>query len=217
MRKLPAVSVDMDGRGSDIMLILAVCGSPNKQGNTAYMLNLALEEAKRLGADVKMIDASEALGTCDTPFCTSCSKPCRGICLEGTAMADAADLLRKADGVIFGTPVYFGTMSAQMKAFFDKIRCLRGENALLNTVGGALAVGHTQYGGEEAAMAAIKDAMMVYGMTVVGNGHADFNSGHLGVALTDPARDNKDAQEKMIAMTRRIVEVAKATAPLRKR
>ena len=199
------------------MLILAVCGSPNMKGNTAFMLNLALEEAKRLGAEVNLIDVCAALDTCDSPFCTSCSKPCRGICLEGTAMADVADLLRRADGIIFGTPVYFGTLSAQMKAFFDKIRCLRGENALLNTVGGALAVGHTQFGGEEAAMAAIKDAMMVYGMTVVGNGHSDFNSGHLGVALTDPARENKDAQEKMIAMTRRIVEVANATASLRKR
>jgi len=199
------------------MLIVGVQGSPNLQGNTSYMIDVALEEAKRLGAEVEKINVDEVLKTMDSPFCTDCSKPCKGICTEGTAMADVLDIMRRADGVIFASPVYFGSLSGQMKAFFDKMRCLRGEKALLNVVGAALTVGHTTFGGEERAMAAMQDAMLVYGMTVVGNGHNDFNCGHFGAAMTDPARENKEGHEKIIAVTRRVFEVAQATASLRRR
>lgn len=199
------------------MLILGISGSPNNKGNTAYMLNLGLAEVARLGAETKFINVSEVLDDCDTPFCTSCSKPCAGICLEGTTMEEIAELVQKADGIIFGTPVYFGTMSAQLKAFFDKLRHLRAQFALCNIVGGAMAVGHSEYGGEEQAMSAVRDAMLVYGMTVVGNTHPEVSTGHGGVGLTDPAEGNKGAEKSMIAMARRIYDVAKATQELRKR
>jgi multimeric flavodoxin WrbA len=198
------------------MLIIGVQGSPNLKGNTAFMIDLALKEAERLGAEVKRIDVEQVLKTMESPFCTDCSKPCKGICAEGTEMAEVLELMRQADGVIVASPVYFGSLSGQMKAFFDKMRCLRGEKALLNTVGAALTVGHTTFGGEERAMAAMQDAMLVYGMTVVGNGHSDFNSGHFGAAMTDPARENEEGQQKIIALTRRVFEVAQATAALRK-
>jgi multimeric flavodoxin WrbA len=132
-------------------------------------------------------------------------------------MEGVVALARQADGIIFGTPVYFGTISAQLKAFFDKLRYLRAQFALCNVVGGAMAVGHSQYGGEEQAMAAVRDAMLVYGMTIVGNTHPELGAGHGGVGLTDPAKDNEAAAKSMTALARRIFEVAKATQGLRKR
>ena len=199
------------------MLILGICGSPNHDGNTAHMLNIGLEEARSLGAETRFINVCNALDDCATPFCVSCSKPCAGICLEGTKMEQVVELLKQADGIMFGTPVYVGTISAPLKALFDKIRYLRGEFALCNVVGGAMAVGHSQYGGEEQAMNAVRDAMLVYGMTVVGNTHPSVGAGHGGCGLADPAKGNEDAKKKMIALTRRIVEVAEATKELRKR
>lgn len=197
------------------MLILGVNGSPNLQGNTAFMVDLALQEVKNLGGETAIIQVNDVLDTMSSPFCTDCSKPCKGICAEGTKMEEVLALMRKADGVIFGSPVYFGSLSGQMKAFFDKMRCLRGEKALLNTVGAAMAVGHTTYGGEERAIGVMQDAMLVYGMTVVGNGHASFNCGHFGAGMTDPAKDNQEGKDKIIAVARRVYEVAAATAGLR--
>ena len=199
------------------MLILGICGSPNPNGNTAYMLNLGLEEAARLGAKTQLIHVSEALDSCATPFCISCSKPCKGACMADTEMEKVIELVRKADGIIFGSPVYFGTISGQLKAFFDKLRYLRGEYALLNTVGGVVAVGHSNYGGEEQTMAAMRDAMLVYGMTIVGNTQQDVGVGHGGVGLADPAKGNEDAEKKMLVLAKRIVDVAEATKSLRKR
>ena len=58
------------------------------------------------------------------------TNPCSGVCYKGTELEEAFELLEKADGVIFGSPVYFGTVSAQMKAFADKARGLRGKNRI---------------------------------------------------------------------------------------
>ncbi|MDI6688874.1 MAG: NAD(P)H-dependent oxidoreductase [Actinomycetota bacterium] len=40
-------------------------------------------------------------------------------------MEEVFNLLKQADGVVLGSPVYFGTVSAQMKAFWDKTRDIR--------------------------------------------------------------------------------------------
>ena len=47
-----------------------------------------------------------------------------------------------ADAIVFGSPVYMGTMTAQLKAVFDRARPLWiMENALSHKVAAAVAVG----------------------------------------------------------------------------
>lgn len=197
------------------MLIVGVQGSPNRQGNSAKMIQTALEYAQSKGAQTKLIEVNEILATLDSPFCTDCSKPCKGICLEGTEMEEVLEIMRKADGVICATPVYFGTLSGQTKAFFDKLRCLRGEKALLNTVGAAMSVGHTLYGGEEKSIDAIHDTMLVFGMTLVGDSQAQMGNGHFGAAMNDPVEGNQAGIERIQLLTQRVLEVAEATKSLR--
>jgi len=57
--------------------------------------------------------------------------------------------LAQADALIIGSPVYFGTVSAQLKGFWDKSRKLRTALALLNTVGAAVTTGGARFGGQE--------------------------------------------------------------------
>jgi len=45
-------------------------------------------------------------------------------------LEEAYEILKKADAIVMGSPVYFGSVSAQLKAFFDKTRKLRSEKAL---------------------------------------------------------------------------------------
>ncbi len=101
------------------MLILAVNGSPNKDGNTVYLLNQVLQEAQENGAKVEIIHAIDALKDQDKPYCDACSSPCNRSCIDGTELEEVFNLLEKADGIILGSPVYFGTVSAQMKAFWQ--------------------------------------------------------------------------------------------------
>lgn len=72
---------------------------------------------------------------------------------EGVLRRDAAragvSKIEEADAVIFGSPVYFGSMTAQLKAFFDKTRDVRGRRAWVGIPAAAVSVGASKYGGQE--------------------------------------------------------------------
>ncbi len=198
------------------MLIVAINGSPRKDGNTAYLLKAALDEAGTLGAETAYIQAAEEIKEAKIPFCAHCSTPCKGVCYEGTALAETLDLLRRADGVILGSPVYFATVSAQLKAFWDKTRRLRKDFALLNVVGGAVVTGGSRFGGQETTVGALHDMMLTQGMTIVGDGHLSGDAGHQGACAQQPAQDDSEVDKRMRLLVRRVVEVARVTAELRR-
>jgi len=97
--------------------ILAIVGSPRPKGNTNYLVNQALEEATKLGAQTEKIVLSQykvnpCLGHDDCATFESCLQK-----------DDAGWILGRfceADGVILATPVYYYNVSAQMKAFIDR-------------------------------------------------------------------------------------------------
>lgn len=197
------------------MLILAINGSPNKNGNTAHMLNIALEEVRALGAEGVFLQVSDVLKDVKVPFCIACSNPCEGKCYKGTALEEAFNLMLKADGIIIGSPVYFCTVSAQLKGFWDKTRKLRTGKGLINKVGGALAVGGARFGGQETTIRAIHDMMLCQGMTVVGDGYHADDAGHQGGCCQRPARDDQEGLKRTRILARRVFEVAEATKNLR--
>ena len=107
------------------MLIVGINGSPNQDGNTVFLLQEALAVAEKAGAETKMLHVKEILDDLESPFCELCSSPCDGSCAEGNKLGEAFELLKQADGVMMGSPVYFGTVSSQLKAFWDKTRVLQ--------------------------------------------------------------------------------------------
>jgi multimeric flavodoxin WrbA len=197
------------------MLIVGINGSPNQDGNTNFLLDSALEAAENEGAETEVIQVSESLAELEEPYCTACSQPCSQQCYEGTKLEDAYELLAEADGVIVGSPVYFGTASAQLKAFWDMTRALRGEKSLLNTVGGALSIGAARFGGQETTLTAIHDMMLVQGIIVVGDGDNESDAGHQGAAGQMKAAEDQNAQQRAAIIGRRVAKVAKASADLR--
>ncbi|AGL00879.1 flavodoxin family protein [Desulfoscipio gibsoniae] len=197
------------------MLIIAINGSPNAEGNTALMLRTALDEITTAGGEGHFMQVSDLLAKAKVPYCVVCSNPCEGRCFRGTALEAAYDLLRRCDGIIMGSPVYFCTVSAQIKAFWDKARYLRKDKALLNVVGGALSVGAGRFGGQESTLRALQDMMLCQGMTVVGDGFNDNDSGHLGACAQRMAKDDQDGLKRTRILARRVLEVAQATASLR--
>lgn len=198
------------------MLIVAINGSPNRKGNTAAMLRVALEEVNRSGAEGKFFQVHELLATSKVPYCMACSNPCVGKCFQGTALEEAYQVLKKCDGIIMGSPVYFCTVSAQLKAFWDKTRFLRKDKSLLNVVGGALAVGGARFGGQETTLRAMHDMMLCQGMTLVGDGYVGDDAGHQGACAQRLAVDDQNGMLRTKILARRVVETARATVELRK-
>lgn len=91
-------------------------------------------------------------------------------------------------GVIAGSPVYFGSMSAEMKEIFDKFVGIRKK--MENKIGAAFATSADPSGGKETTMMSIIHALLIYGMIIVGDPIAA--TGHYGVACTG-APDKKTA------------------------
>ena len=199
------------------LLIIAINGSPNCDGNTSFLLQQALEECGTRGADTEFLFCREILKDQKNPFCVACSSPCTGKCYKNKELANAYGLISRADGLILGSPVYFGTVSAQLKAFFDKSRALRTEKKLLNVVGGAITSGASRFGGQETTIRAMHDIMLVHGMIIVGDGYHEDDCGHMGAAAQRPAQEDENAIQRSRIMGKRIFELARATSALRKR
>jgi NAD(P)H dehydrogenase (quinone) len=85
-----------------------------------------------------------------------------------------------ADGIIAGSPVYFGSMAAEIKAIFDGFVGIR--KRMEGKIGAAFATSADASGGKETTIISILQAMLIYGMIIVGD-PLDA-TGHYGVACT---------------------------------
>jgi multimeric flavodoxin WrbA len=121
------------------MKILGLSCSPRRQGNTEILLGEALKGAQHEGAEVELYSvAGKTIAPCDG--CRACSET--GECHIKDDMQELYNKLLGADGIIFGTPVYFYSMAAQAKAVIDRTLALnRPERSLANKVGGVVVVG----------------------------------------------------------------------------
>jgi NAD(P)H dehydrogenase (quinone) len=88
-----------------------------------------------------------------------------------------SDLLA-ADGIIMGSPTYFGQMSAKLKALIDE--SVKVHKKLTGKVGGAFTSSGGTASGGETTLLSIVEVMLVHGMIV--QGRADDK--HYGVAVT---------------------------------
>ena len=90
-----------------------------------------------------------------------------------------------AAGIIAGSPVYFGTMAAQLKKVFDDFVGVRKK--MENKVGAAFATAGDATGGKETTIFSIIQALMIYGMIIVGDPLAA--TGHYGTACVGAPDD----------------------------
>jgi NAD(P)H dehydrogenase (quinone) len=93
------------------------------------------------------------------------------------------DDLRQYDGIIIGSPTYYGTMAAPIKDLLDKSIKLHGK--LQDKVGGAFASSANVGGGNETTILAILQGLLIHGMIICGDHRGD----HYGpVAIEKPDR-----------------------------
>ena len=106
------------------MKYYAVNGSPRKTKNTAILLQSVLEGIQATHPDAR----TEIIHLYELDFqpCTSCFACKRlggrsyGKCAAKDALAPILDILADADGVIFGSPIYFHSLSAKMRGFLER-------------------------------------------------------------------------------------------------
>lgn len=137
------------------MKILAVSCSPNPKGNTVALLNKVLDGAREGGAQTELFGVpGKNIQPCRG--CRRCWET--GECAIDDDMRLLIDKMVEADGIVFGTPIYFYSMAAQAKTIIDRTGPLNmPEKSLANKVGGAVVVA-----GSLAIVDALKDIYFYY-------------------------------------------------------
>jgi NAD(P)H dehydrogenase (quinone) len=126
--------------------------------------------------------------------------------LKSTGEVTKDDFLN-ADGIIAGSPVYFGVMAWELKKVFDDFVGTRKK--MEDKVGAAFATGGHPSGGKETTIFSIIQCMLIYGMIIVGDPMSA--SGHYGVACVgQPDETTEDYGFKLGArvadLCKRLVE-----------
>ncbi|MDD3042775.1 MAG: flavodoxin family protein [Methanosarcinaceae archaeon] len=164
------------------MKILAISGSPKKNGNCEQMVKTVLKIAEKRGFETDSV----LLSSLEVSPCKACGA-CRetGSCILEDDMNTVYEKLEEADGIIVATPVYMGNYPAQLKALFDRSVLLRRKDfALENKVGAALSVGGSRNGGQEKTIQSVQDWMHIHSMIIVGDG------AHFGGITWNPAEED---------------------------
>ncbi len=105
--------------------IVVLSGSPRKGGNTDKLAGAFIEGAQSRGKTVTLFRVADmTIGGCRG--CGYCFEH-KGVCVQQDDMLDILNSLRKADAVVFASPVYFFGMSAQLKAAIDRTYALLKE------------------------------------------------------------------------------------------
>ena len=144
----------------------------SKTGNTEEMAKSVAEGVEAEGLDVEIKRVQEA---------------------------KVEDLL-SADGIILGSPTYYGIMSGPLKNFIDE--SIKYHGKLTGKVGGAFATSGVLGGGNETTALDIVKALLVHGMIIPG----DMNSPFGAVAIGKP---NAEAKESCKDLGKRVSKLVK--------
>ncbi|MFZ7112930.1 MAG: flavodoxin family protein [Desulfatiglandales bacterium] len=102
------------------MKVIAFNGSARKDGNTAILINHALEEIKKEGIETELVQ----LAGKTIKGCTACRKCAenkdRRCAVDNDFLNTCLEMMIPAEGIILGSPTYFTDVSAEMKALIDR-------------------------------------------------------------------------------------------------
>ena len=97
--------------------VLCIAGSPRRGGNSEMLLDAASEGAAAGGAEtIKLVLNEMNFSPCQN--CGFCSR--KGHCRIKDEMQQVYEALEQCDRFIIATPIYFTTVSAQLKAMVDR-------------------------------------------------------------------------------------------------
>lgn len=187
------------GLVSAMIEILGVSGSPHKGGNTDQCLQEALRACSQKCRTELVNLANMDIAECNG--CNRCKKegtnklPCPA---HDDDMTPIYAKLASADGFLFASPVYYGSVTGIMKVFMDRFLPFYDESgseselkgALRFKPAGAIAVGGGRNDGIEAVLYSLHRFFLFNDMLVVGTaGYPDSASNLGGTVFSDSKPD----------------------------
>jgi len=106
------------------MKVVAFNGSPRIKGNTSIAIGIVFEELQNEGIDTEMIQVGgNTVYPCKA--CLRCRQKKDGFCYGYESNRDdilnmCVDKMFNAQGIIIGSPVYFGSVTPEIKSLIDR-------------------------------------------------------------------------------------------------
>jgi multimeric flavodoxin WrbA len=146
------------------MRILGISGTPRVNGNSAILVEHALNPFKKNNWEIRHLKLSEwSVQPCRA--CEECSET--GECSIHDHMNVFYDAFEWCDAIIVGSPVYSRNICSQLMSVFDRHYAVRNERPLCGKAGGAIAVGRGTGGGNAIVISAIYNWMLSCGVICV--------------------------------------------------
>lgn len=102
------------------MKVVAFNGSPRPDGNTAFLLNVVLNEIKRENIETELVQVGgQTFHGCRA--CYQCFKTkTRRCAISDDSLNDWIEKMVGADAILMGSPTYFSDLTPEMKALIDR-------------------------------------------------------------------------------------------------
>ncbi|MGA3125781.1 MAG: flavodoxin family protein [Candidatus Korobacteraceae bacterium] len=166
-----------------MMKVILLSGSPKPDGNTALLMQECLKVIQEHGVEAEIISfAGMKIEACIA--CGKCSAS--GECGLDDGLNEIIEKIRPADGLIVGTPVYFGTARGDVMCALQRIGYVsrNTDKFLTGKVGGPVAV--ARRGGQTMTLQEMMMFFLINDMIVPGSSYWNMVFGRLpGEALKD--------------------------------
>lgn len=168
--------------------VIAINGSPRKEGNTAHLLRTVLTELESEGIETELIH----IGGKKIQGCIACMK-CwenqdRKCIINTDIVNECIAKMTEADAIIIGSSTYFTDVTAETKAFIDRAGFVGLANGGLYTRKAGAAVVAVRRAGAVHAYDTINHLFGISNMVTVGSSYWN-----MGVGLA-PGEVKEDAE-----------------------
>ena len=198
------------------MKVIAINGSPRKNGNTSTLIQTVFEDLNAQGIDTEEIN----IGLKNFRGCLGCMKCAEnqdGHCIiKNDNLNEVIDKMKEADGIILGTPVYCADVSGQMKTFIDRVSLVSAVNGNILTRKVGASVIAVRRAGALAAFHTLNSFFTILQMVVVGSTY--WNMG-FGMEEGEVKQDEEGLQTmhnlgKNMSWLMKSIEAGKETIPI---
>ena len=165
--------------------VLVLNGSPKAKGCTAAALDELIRTLNQEGIETTLLQ----IGKEDIHGCISCGYcSTHDGCVFQDKVNEAAALFEKADGLVVGSPVYYGSPNGTVLAFLDRLFYSTGFSKQMKV---GAAVVSCRRGGNTASFDALNKYFTISGMPVVSSTY--WNQVH-GFSAEDVKKDLEGLQ-----------------------
>ena len=183
---------------SDVLIFM---GSPRKKGNSEVLINAVVRGIEEAGGTAELIRVAD-LKVAPCLGCGGCDKT--GLCVVDDEMQPLYDKITSARRIILASPVYFYSITAQLKALVDRCQALWNRKHLTSKEGPVPE--HQDRKGYLVSVAATRGDKVFIGSVLVAKYFCDATGIEYGGELLVRGIDHRGAMAKDLASIEKAVD-----------